>query len=208
MSGVQEITVASEEADQRLDRWLRRRYPRVPQGRIERLCRKGEIRVDGGRAKPATRLAPGQTVRLPPIPPPIPADAPPPAPGPRISEADAAMIQACVIWRDDDIIALNKPPGLAVQGGSGQTHRHVDALADLALHNFVEMRDHTGSRAFLLRKTAERWLARLFPRHYIPLYTMISFTRIPYADARRRARRQDRVAGTAAAGVSRQTRPA
>jgi len=79
--------------------------------------------------------------------------------------------------------------------------RHVDALADLALHNFVEMRDHTGSRAFLLRKTTERWLARVFPRHYIPLYTMISFTRIPYADARRRARRQDRVAAVAAAGV-------
>ena len=123
MSGVQQITVGTDEADQRLDRWLRRHYPQVPQGRIERMCRKGEIRVDGGRVKPATRLEAGQTVRVPPIP----DEAPPPAAEPRVSDADAAMIRACVIWRDDDIIALNKPPGLAVQGGSGQSHRHVDA---------------------------------------------------------------------------------
>ena len=126
MSGVQQITVGSDEADQRLDRWLRGHYPQVPQGRIERMCRKGEIRVDGGRVKPATRLGAGQTVRVPPIP-----DAAPPlAAEPQLSDADAAMIQACVIWRDDDIIALDKPPGLAVQGGSGQSHRHVDALAE------------------------------------------------------------------------------
>ena len=68
MSGVQQITVGTEEADQRCDRWLRRQYPQVPQGRIERMCRKGEIRVDGGRVKPATRLEAGQTVRVPPIP--------------------------------------------------------------------------------------------------------------------------------------------
>ena len=68
MSGVRQVTVGTEEADQRLDRWLRRLYPQVAQGRIERMCRKGEIRVDGGRVRPATRLEAGQTVRLPPIP--------------------------------------------------------------------------------------------------------------------------------------------
>jgi 23S rRNA pseudouridine955/2504/2580 synthase len=76
--------------------------------------------------KPATRLEPGQTVRLPPI---SDEDAPASATAPAISEADARMIQACVIWKDDDVLALAKPPGLAVQGGTG-THRHVDGLAE------------------------------------------------------------------------------
>jgi 23S rRNA pseudouridine955/2504/2580 synthase len=126
MSGVSRITVDAEEADQRLDRWLRRRFPQVAQGRIERMCRKGEIRVDGGRVRPATRLEPGQVVRLPPIP----DEAPPVAAAePAVSAAEVAMIRDCVIWRDDDVIALNKPPGLAVQGGSGQ-RRHVDGLAE------------------------------------------------------------------------------
>jgi kynurenine 3-monooxygenase len=69
--------------------------------------------------------------------------------------------------------------------------KHVDTLADLCLDNFVEMRDKVGSRAFLLKKKMENTLHALLPRHYLPLYTMISFTTIPYADALRRARRQD-----------------
>ena len=70
---------------------------------------------------------------------------------------------------------------------------HTDTLADLAVHNYVEMRDHTGSRVFLLRKKWEILLHRLFGRWYVPLYTMVSFTRTPYAEALRRARKQDRV---------------
>jgi 23S rRNA pseudouridine955/2504/2580 synthase len=127
MSGVHQVTIGTEDADQRLDRWLRRLFPQVNQGRIERMCRKGEIRVDGGRVKPATRLEAGQVVRLPPIPAAPEAEAAPAEPA--ISEADAAMIRAAVIWKDAAIIALNKPPGLAVQGGSGQ-RRHVDGLAE------------------------------------------------------------------------------
>lgn len=126
MSGVQHLTVEPEEADQRLDRWLRRRMPGLAQGRIERLCRKGEIRVDGGRVRAATRLEAGQTVRLPPLA----EDVTAPARAPfRPSADDAEMIRAAVIYRDEHVIALNKPPGLAVQGGSGQV-RHVDALAE------------------------------------------------------------------------------
>ena len=68
MSGVQHVEVGRDEGDQRLDRWFRRRFPHVQQGRIEKMCRKGEIRVDGGRVKPATRDAPGQSVRIPPLP--------------------------------------------------------------------------------------------------------------------------------------------
>src|SRR5262249_21907211 len=72
---------------------------------------------------------------------------------------------------------------------------HTDALADLALLNFIEMRDHVGSRVFRMRKRVENFLHKLLPRWYLPLYTMIQFTRIPYARARRRARWQDRIVG-------------
>ena len=62
MSGVQLIEVQPGEGDQRIDRWLRRRFPQLSQGRIEKMCRKGELRLDGGRVKPATRVAEGQSV--------------------------------------------------------------------------------------------------------------------------------------------------
>ncbi|MGB2203171.1 MAG: RluA family pseudouridine synthase [Pseudooceanicola atlanticus] len=126
MSGVQHITVPSEDADQRLDRWLRRTFPQLTQGRIEKMCRKGDLRVDKGRVKSNVRLEAGQVVRVPPIPD---TAAPPPQAQPKVSEADARMIRDCVIYKDDDVIALNKPPGLPTQGGSKQT-KHVDGLAE------------------------------------------------------------------------------
>ena len=126
MSRVQNIKVSAEDADQRVDRWLRRKFPHVQQGRIEKMCRKGELRVDGARVKANSRLEEGQNVRVPPL----------PEPGDKktqaassVSAADAKMLQSCVIYRDDHIIALNKPPGLPVQGGSKQS-RHVDGLAE------------------------------------------------------------------------------
>ena len=134
MSGVQMITVAEGDGDQRLDRWLRRLFPHVSQGRIEKMCRKGELRVDGGRVKAATRLEVGQQVRVPPLPD---ADHKPAPVRTRVSEADAKMIRDCVIYKDDYIIALNKPPGLAVQGGSGTT-RHVDGLAEALRFGYDE----------------------------------------------------------------------
>jgi len=125
MTAVLSITVAPGEGDQRLDRWLKRRFPQITQGRIEKGCRKGEIRVDGGRVKANTRLEEGQQVRVPPLP-----DSEAPArPKDSISEADARMIGDCVIYRDDEVIALNKPAGLPTQGGSKQT-RHVDGLSE------------------------------------------------------------------------------
>ena len=126
MSGVQTLTLGADAHDQRLDRWLRRRFPQLAQGRIEKMCRKGEIRLDGGRVRANARLAPGQALRLPPLP-----DAPPPAAparGSAITDRDAEMLRAAVLWQDDHLIALNKPPGLPVQGGSKQS-RHVDALS-------------------------------------------------------------------------------
>lgn len=125
MSKVQQIVLGEDAAEQRLDRWLRRLHPHVAQGRIEKMCRKGEIRLDGGRVQASTRLAPGQVLRLPPIP----VEAAKAAPRPRVSEEDAALIRAAVLYRDKDVIALNKPAGLATQGGTGTT-RHVDGLAE------------------------------------------------------------------------------
>ena len=125
MSRVQTVTVPEGEGDQRLDRWMKRRFPQLSQGMIEKMCRKGECRVEGGRVKSSTRLEEGQQVRIPPLP----DRAAPPIVRTSVSEADARMIQSCVIYRDDHVIALNKPPGLATQGGSGQT-RHVDGLAE------------------------------------------------------------------------------
>jgi len=126
MSGVQTRVVKPGDGDQRLDRWLRRQFPHLSQGQIEKMCRKGEVRVEGGRVKSATRLEEGQSVRIPPLPD---ADTKPAPDAARISPADAKMIQSCVIYRDDHVIALNKPPGLPVQGGSKQA-RHVDGLAE------------------------------------------------------------------------------
>lgn len=129
MSGVQMITIGADEADQRLDRWFRKQFPHVSQGRIEKMCRKGEIRVDGGRVKANSRVSPGQIVRVPPLQ----ASDQRPAPAPTKrgpSEADAEMIRRAVIYRDEHILALNKPPGLPSQGGSGQGDRHVAGLAE------------------------------------------------------------------------------
>ncbi len=128
MPGVQHLTVEPDETEQRLDRWFRRRFPHVPHGRVEKMLRKGEIRIDGARAKAADRVSTGQTVRVPPLPDPeevsasrrMKSDA-------QVSEADREMLQACVLYKDAEVIVLNKPPGLPVQGGSGQA-RHLDGM--------------------------------------------------------------------------------
>ncbi|MEM9578858.1 MAG: RluA family pseudouridine synthase [Pseudomonadota bacterium] len=155
MSRVQTVTVQPDDADQRLDRWFKRQFPQISQGRLEKMCRKGEIRVDGGRVRASTRLEAGQSVRVPPLPD---AAAPPPAPRSKVSAADAKMIQSCVIYKDDHVIALNKPAGLPTQGGSGQS-RHVDGLADALKFGFedkprlVHRLDKDTSGVLLLART-------------------------------------------------------
>ncbi len=127
MSGVQTLKVGEDEGEQRLDRWLRRRFPNLNQIKIEKMCRKGELRVDGGRVKPATRLEVGNAVRIPPL-----EEGEPVASGRNpnvITVDDVKLIQSCVIYKDEHLIVLNKPAGLATQGGSGQT-RHVDGLSE------------------------------------------------------------------------------
>lgn len=124
---VQLLTVTEDEGEQRLDKWLRRRFPHLTQGAVEKMCRTGQLRVDKGRAKASDRVAPGMVVRVPPLPP----EGPAPDPRPQgISAADAKMIQAAVLYKDEHLIVLNKPAGLPSQGGSGQGDRHVDGLAE------------------------------------------------------------------------------
>lgn len=124
MSGVEIVEIKAEEADQRLDRWLRRRFPGLTQGRIEKLLRKGEIRMDGKRADGKTRVYAGQMIRLPPNIEKAVVEMAGPAP---VSDSEAREIRRMVIHEDADIIVLNKPAGLAVQGGTGQG-RHVDGM--------------------------------------------------------------------------------
>lgn len=127
MSGVKLLTVSADEGEQRLDKWFKRRFPQISQGHVEKMCRTGQIRVDSARAKASDRVAPGMVIRVPPLPE---SEAPSrPAEG-RVNAADAKMIQAAVLWKDEHIIILNKPAGLPSQGGSGQGDRHVDGLTE------------------------------------------------------------------------------
>ncbi len=117
--------VNEDEADIRLDRWFRRHFPNVTQGAIQKLCRTGQIRVDGKRAEAATRLLAGQAVRVPPLP----AD-PKPAPEPRAPDpAMTRELEDLIIFQDEQLFVLNKPHGLAVQGGPG-IFRHLDGMLD------------------------------------------------------------------------------
>ncbi len=157
MSGVRTLTVADSDGEARLDRWLRKRFPEITQGQVEKLCRTGQIRVDGGRVKASARVAPGMQVRVPPLPKSAPATAPRPEAG--ITEADARMIQAAVLWKDEHIIALDKPPGLPSQGGSGQGGRHVDGLTPALMFGYkdrpklVHRLDRDTSGVLLLART-------------------------------------------------------
>jgi 23S rRNA pseudouridine955/2504/2580 synthase len=120
-------TVSADEAEIRLDRWLRRRFPKLSQGQIQKWCRTGQLRVDGRRVEAGTRLKPGQAVRLPPLPPVHPTSRVTPAPP--LDRATQAALEAMVLYCDEAVIALAKPAGLPVQGGAGIT-RHLDAWLD------------------------------------------------------------------------------
>ncbi len=157
MSGVTMIRVGADEGDQRLDRWLKKRFPQLTQGAVEKLCRTGQLRVAGGRVKAATRIEAGQEVRVPPLPDAAPVPEKPRAARP--SHSDAEMIQAAVLWKDEHIIALNKPPGLPSQGGSGQGDRHVDGLTSALMFGYkdrpklVHRLDKDTSGVLLLART-------------------------------------------------------
>jgi 23S rRNA pseudouridine955/2504/2580 synthase len=122
------LVVTDDEDDTRVDRWLKRKFHGLTQGQIEKALRKGEIRIDGARAKSNTRVKAGQKVRVPPMSPAHEPDPDDQKPRTKVKCSDADMMRSLVIYEDDRIIALNKPAGLAVQGGTG-TSRHIDALS-------------------------------------------------------------------------------
>ncbi|HUI19282.1 MAG TPA: RluA family pseudouridine synthase [Alphaproteobacteria bacterium] len=118
------LVVAAEEAGLRLDRWFKQHFPALGHARLEKLLRTGQVRLDGKRAKAGARLVGGESVRIPPL-----GEAPEPRARPRagVSAEDRQLVQTLVLYRDDDVLVLDKPPGLAVQGGTG-TARHLDGM--------------------------------------------------------------------------------
>src|SRR5277367_1298313 len=132
--------IGEDEAGMRLDRWLHRRFPDVSNSHLMRIVRKGEVRVSGKRADVSTRLASGESVRVPPL-----KIAPHKAATVKRAEpGDAEEIRAMILFEDADVLVLNKPFGLAVQGGSGTT-RHLDGMLDV-------LRDAQGQRPRLVHR--------------------------------------------------------
>lgn len=131
MSGIQTIKVDKDEDGMRLDRWFKSHFPDLGFGRLQKLLRTGQVRVDGKRAESSTRIVSGQMIRVPPILVEVAADDRPNA-KPRSSKLiadDKAAIEQMMLYEDKDVMVLNKPAGLAVQGGSG-LKRHLDGMLD------------------------------------------------------------------------------
>ncbi|HYD17574.1 MAG TPA: RluA family pseudouridine synthase [Patescibacteria group bacterium] len=147
------ITITEADNGQRLDRWLKRNYPGFGFGQLQKILRTGQLRVDGKRAKGETRLETGQVIRIPPQ-----LLAPAPERKKGISPRDAEFIKSLVIYKDQHVMAINKPSGLAVQGGS-KIERHVDGLLDGLLDDdgnrprLVHRLDRDTSGVLLLART-------------------------------------------------------
>lgn len=130
MSGVRHISVKETADGMRLDRWLREQFPGLKQGKIQKLLRTGQIRLDGARAKSGDRVEAGQDIRVPPNIDDNPVtDRPSKVIDPEVAREISDTLKERIVHIDDDLIALNKPAGIAVQGGSG-THIHIDGVLD------------------------------------------------------------------------------
>lgn len=152
MREVRTLYVDKGEEGVRLDRWFKRRWPHLNHIQIQKLTRSGQIRVDGARAKPDTRLSAGSQVRVPPLP-----DAPRPEEKGKLAPRDIAYAKSLVIYEDEEVLALNKPSGLAVQGGT-KTSKHVDRLLSawgegLERPRLVHRLDRDTSGVLVLGKT-------------------------------------------------------
>jgi 23S rRNA pseudouridine955/2504/2580 synthase len=122
-AGVQTVAVTPDESNMRVDRFFEARFPGLSFSHIQRIIRKGEVRVNGKRTEPKARLEAGQSVRIPPLQ----LEAPKPRDDAPQAQKDRAFIRSITLYEDDDVLVLNKPMGLAVQGGSGTTH-HLDGM--------------------------------------------------------------------------------
>jgi 23S rRNA pseudouridine955/2504/2580 synthase len=168
MSGVVTREVEADDDGIRIDRWFKRHYPDVGFGALQKMMRKGEIRLDGKRVKGKERLEPGQMIRVPPLDGRAAPQQAKPQPK-RLSDKEIAEVQSWVIYKDDDVIVINKPAGLPTQGGTGQT-RHLDGLLDALRYDskhrprLVHRLDKDTSGALLLGRSpnATAWLAEAF----------------------------------------------
>jgi 23S rRNA pseudouridine955/2504/2580 synthase len=122
MKEVRTLYVDNGEDGVRVDRWFKRRWPHLNHIQLNKLFRSGQVRVDGSRVKADTKLTAGAQVRVPPLP-----DAPDPDAKQELSKRDIAFAKSLVLYEDEEVLALNKPAGLAVQGGTKTTH-HIDKL--------------------------------------------------------------------------------
>jgi 23S rRNA pseudouridine955/2504/2580 synthase len=140
-TSVQNVSVTPDEAGMRVDRFFEARFPGLSFSHIQRVIRKGEVRVNGKRTEPKNRLEAGQTVRIPPLR----LDQPKPrAPGDEADEQTREFLKSITLYEDADVLVFNKPMGLAVQGGSGTT-RHLDGLLEV-------LRDSHGQRPRLVHR--------------------------------------------------------
>jgi 23S rRNA pseudouridine955/2504/2580 synthase len=159
MSEVRTFTVGPDDDDIRLDRWFKRHLPDISFAQVSRWARTGQLRVDGKRATPGDRIAAGQAIRVPPAEPPAPAAAKPKRERPPLSDDQIAFAQELLIHRDPQALVINKPPGLATQGGT-KTHEHVDGLLDAlqfegeSRPKLVHRLDKDTSGALLLARTS------------------------------------------------------
>jgi 23S rRNA pseudouridine955/2504/2580 synthase len=140
-TSVQTTKVTADEAGMRVDRFVEARFPGLAFSHIQRIIRKGELRVNGKRAQPKQRLEAGQAVRIPPLrldqPRPSGRDA-------NVHDQTRAFLKSITLHEDADVLVLNKPMGLAVQGGSGTT-RHLDGMLEA-------LRDAHGQRPRLVHR--------------------------------------------------------
>ncbi|MDH5749977.1 MAG: RluA family pseudouridine synthase [Rhodospirillales bacterium] len=161
MTGVTLERVTSDESGIRLDRWFKRHYPGLSHVHLQKLLRSGQVRVDGGRAKAGLRLEEGQSIRIPPF-----GEESLLKPDQKRSNSnlqpddkDLKALHSSILFKDDSVIVINKPPGLAVQGGTG-LRRHLDAMLDSLRFDsqerprLVHRLDKDTSGVLLLARTA------------------------------------------------------
>ncbi|MCW2383166.1 23S rRNA pseudouridine955/2504/2580 synthase [Sphingobium sp. B2D3B] len=160
LAGVRQFTVRAEDDGIRLDRWFKRHMPEASFAIVSRWARTGQLRVDGARATPGDRIAEGQTLRVPPLDVAAVKEAgKAPRPRPILTEDQINFAEGLVIHRDAQAIVINKPPGLATQGGT-KTHEHVDGLLDALMFErddrprLVHRLDKDTSGALLLARTS------------------------------------------------------
>lgn len=139
---VETLIVEGEEDGMRLDRWIKRRQPALSLSHLNKIVRTGQVRVDGGRVKTSTRLSQGQNVRVPPLH--LDVEATPTSRPVLDRTADRQRISDLILFEDRDLLVLNKPYGLAVQGGSG-TREHVDGMLEA-------LADARGNRPLLVHR--------------------------------------------------------